>query len=143
MKLLTLISSLLLCSLHPLPAMSSREAPANSHSSSPATSRNKNQVDELSAARAFIQAKEKVLSLSRQPSPNPKDLEAAQEKLRQARLALQSALLQATAQDLSQSLERSGERAKELLEKTTQESTSLLRDLLQQIEKVIPSEPKE
>ncbi len=104
----------------------------------PSTTPPKN--DELEAARAFIQAKEHLLKLQRQPLSPQKEIHHAQENLRRARIALQTALLHETTQDLTQNLERTGERAKELFQKTAQESNTILQDLLQQIEKIIPTD---
>jgi DNA anti-recombination protein RmuC len=144
LKAFILISAVLLCFIYvfyPLTAeaMADRGEEKNTPlaSSIPGSSQ-----DELEAARNFIKAKERFIQLQRASNSTQKEIAEAQEILRRARIRLQTALLHETTQDLTQNLERTGERAKELFEKTSQESNTLLQDLLQQLEKIIPGSEK-
>jgi predicted nucleic acid-binding Zn-ribbon protein len=139
--LFTSLHSLLIALPLPLFAMANQgNSNLNPPKDSSSTTQTPKPKDELEAARAFIRAKERLLQLQNKPNPFQKEIQEAQENLRRARIALQTALLHETTQDLTQNLERTGERAKELLEKTTQESASLLQNLIQELEKIIPSD---
>ncbi len=139
--ILTSLYALILATPLVLPAMANQgNSNLNPPKDSQPTTQTQKPKDELEAARAFIRAKERLLQLQNKPNPPQKEIQEAQENLRRARIQLQTALLHETTQDLSQNLERTGERAKELLEKTTQESASLLQNLIQELEKIVPSD---